>query len=203
MDTESMREWEFWENLSDEDRTINTEGVPPYDAAKVADFIVGALYDIDVPNGAILDLGCGTGRLTVEVARRRPQQWVCGVDIANAMVSATVRRSEGLSNVMAFLCDGRTLPLLGVRLVGAYSVTTFQHIPLEAQAAYIAQVSAALPSRGRFVFNYAEGAAETFLSHQWPTLGGMKDALYEAGLSLWDVVGGPVADWTWVVAEKP
>lgn len=44
--------------------------------------------------GAVLDAGCGTGQLAVEIARRRPDLHVRGVDLEPSMVDVATRRAE-------------------------------------------------------------------------------------------------------------
>jgi ubiquinone/menaquinone biosynthesis C-methylase UbiE len=47
------------------------------------------------PTGAtILDAGCGSGRLAVEIARRRPDLQVHGFDLEPGMVSVAAQRAE-------------------------------------------------------------------------------------------------------------
>src|SRR5262249_37756171 len=44
--------------------------------------------------GAVLDAGCGSGRLAVEIARRRPDLRVHGIDLERGMVEVAIRRAE-------------------------------------------------------------------------------------------------------------
>lgn len=44
--------------------------------------------------GLVLDAGCGTGRLAIEIARRRPDLRVRGVDLEPGMVEVATRRAE-------------------------------------------------------------------------------------------------------------
>jgi ubiquinone/menaquinone biosynthesis C-methylase UbiE len=44
--------------------------------------------------GAVLDAGCGSGRLAVEIARQRPDLHVHGVDLERGMVDVATRRAE-------------------------------------------------------------------------------------------------------------
>jgi ubiquinone/menaquinone biosynthesis C-methylase UbiE len=44
--------------------------------------------------GAALDAGCGSGRLAVEIARRRPDIHVHGVDLERGMVDVAIQRAE-------------------------------------------------------------------------------------------------------------
>ena len=64
--------------------------------------VFGGMYrhvaeDVEVaapPGGAILDAGCGTGQLAAEIAGRRPDLRVHGVDLEPGMVDAATRRAE-------------------------------------------------------------------------------------------------------------
>lgn len=202
--TEAKREWAFWEGLSNEGRALNTEGDPPYNASYVAGRLLMALIHPDIPDGPILDLGCGTGRLTVEMAETMTWREFVAVDISQRMLAYTKARLRTLrlGNVATFPCDGRTLPV-GPELAGAYSIAMFQHIPHDAQAAYIAQVAERLQPRGRFVFTVAVGSVDERFNHQIPArplLDGWCDA---AGMAiLWVDHDDPQTGWTWVVAER-
>ena len=44
--------------------------------------------------GAVLDAGCGSGRLALEIARRRPDLSVHGVDLERGMVDVATRHAE-------------------------------------------------------------------------------------------------------------
>jgi ubiquinone/menaquinone biosynthesis C-methylase UbiE len=44
--------------------------------------------------GVVLDAGCGTGRLAVQIARRRPDLQVRGIDLEPGMVTVAARRAE-------------------------------------------------------------------------------------------------------------
>jgi ubiquinone/menaquinone biosynthesis C-methylase UbiE len=43
---------------------------------------------------AVLDAGCGTGRLAIEIARRGPDLRVHGIDLESGMVEVATRRAE-------------------------------------------------------------------------------------------------------------
>jgi ubiquinone/menaquinone biosynthesis C-methylase UbiE len=44
--------------------------------------------------GAVMDAGCGSGRLAVEIARRRPDLRVHGIDLERGMVEVATLRAE-------------------------------------------------------------------------------------------------------------
>ena len=69
------------------------------------DFLLG----LDPPPGSVLDAGCGTGRVAIELARRGVE--VVGVDVAADMLATARRRAPELSWVEADLASldlGRT-----------------------------------------------------------------------------------------------
>src|SRR5512132_1818403 len=64
--------------------------------------------------GTVLDAGCGSGRLAVEIARRRPDLRVHGIDLESAMVEVATRHAEreGLTDRVEFtVADLADLPL--------------------------------------------------------------------------------------------
>jgi ubiquinone/menaquinone biosynthesis C-methylase UbiE len=44
--------------------------------------------------GVVLDAGCGSGRLAIDIARRRPDLLVHGIDLERGMVDVAIRRAE-------------------------------------------------------------------------------------------------------------
>jgi ubiquinone/menaquinone biosynthesis C-methylase UbiE len=67
------------------------------------------------PEGSVvLDAGCGTGRLAVQIARRRPDMHIYGVDLEPGMVDVAMRRTKqlGLDDRVEFtIADLADLPL--------------------------------------------------------------------------------------------
>jgi ubiquinone/menaquinone biosynthesis C-methylase UbiE len=66
------------------------------------------------PGGTVLDAGCGSGRLALEIARRRPDLRVHGVDLEQGMVDVATRHAEraSLADRVAFtVADLADLPL--------------------------------------------------------------------------------------------
>ncbi|HEY0453775.1 class I SAM-dependent methyltransferase [Actinophytocola sp.] len=57
------------------------------------------------PGAAILDAGCGPGRLAMDIARARPDATVHGVDLAEGAIDVAVERAEraGLADRARFL----------------------------------------------------------------------------------------------------
>ena len=64
------------------------------------------------PADTILDIGCGTGRSTLELARMAPSGSVLGVDLSTKMLerARTVAEREGLTNVTFEQADAQVHP---------------------------------------------------------------------------------------------
>ena len=68
-----------------------------------ADLVEGLARDHGIPAGRVLDAGCGTGRVAIELARRG---WsVVGADIDPAMLEAARAKAPELSWVLGDLAD--------------------------------------------------------------------------------------------------
>lgn len=55
--------------------------------------------------GAVLDIGCGAGELSLAIARNRPQARIVGLDISQDLIAAARARGERLGNVEFVLGD--------------------------------------------------------------------------------------------------
>jgi ubiquinone/menaquinone biosynthesis C-methylase UbiE len=108
------------------------------------------------PGDAVLDLACGHGNFTVELARRvGPAGLVLGVDISAAMLARAARRVRraGLTNVLLVRADALALPFLDAAFSRVLCAGGLHQMPdLDAALREIARVSA---PGGRF-------AASTF-----------------------------------------
>ena len=151
-------ETQWWANLTGDDIEINAYGWPPYRVSPVADFIQPT-----IKQGPVLDVGCGPGRLGQALAVQNPTVEFIGIDVSPRMVKmANMVRP---SNWEASICDGLTIPIVGP-IGSAYSVTVFQHITHSLVQSYVDQIHNLLVSGGEFIFTYAIGEEDTFLSHQ-------------------------------------
>jgi len=101
---------EFWESRAgvwdrraqSVDSMSDAYGVPVMDALALQ------------PGQRVLDVGCGPGTTTVELARRVGAEGeVLGVDISAGMVASAIRRSAaaGLGHVRFVVADAQTAPL--------------------------------------------------------------------------------------------
>ena len=60
--------------------------------------------------GTILDLGSGTGYLSIEIARRSPDLQVYGIDLSRQMVKIARRRARGVDNARFVFGNAARLP---------------------------------------------------------------------------------------------
>lgn len=187
----------WWDGLRGYDVDLNLHGYPPYDLEKVGDRILAAQDDALL----VLDLGCGTGRLTRYVSDRLdPASWVYGVDISPRMIESA-HYADNIGDIY-IVGDGRTLPeSIPHDLDLAYSVTMLQHIPDDAKWGYIHQVYDHLRSGGVFLFTIAIGEEDGFLNHQIKDPGAFCSELTE----IFRVATQYPPDennWTWVEVTK-
>ena len=56
----------------------------------------------------VLDVGCGDGRITAEIARRVPRGGVVGVDASSSMIELAAQKTE--PNLHFAVADARSLP---------------------------------------------------------------------------------------------
>jgi trans-aconitate 2-methyltransferase len=80
-------------------------------------------------NEHVLDLGCGTGRLTQEIHRRVPHGYVVGADRSDAMLdTAAMWLAEHAKEVALVQADGTALPFRRA-FDAVFSGATFHWIP--------------------------------------------------------------------------
>jgi ubiquinone/menaquinone biosynthesis C-methylase UbiE len=72
---------------------------------KIASYIVEKMG-----KGTILDLGSGTGYLSIEIARRAPGLQVCGIDLSRQMVKIARRHAKGIDNARFVFGNAAKLP---------------------------------------------------------------------------------------------
>ena len=80
-------------------RTAFTRAAPHYDAAavlqrEIADRLLARLDYMRITPQRVLDLGCGTGYATGQLAQRYRQAQITGLDLAYAMTQAAQRRTQ-------------------------------------------------------------------------------------------------------------
>ena len=72
-----------------------------------------ALKYIELPEGCkILDLACGTGDFTIELARRWPNTEIIGADLTPEMLDIAREKLSEIQNVTHLTGDAQSLPML-------------------------------------------------------------------------------------------
>ena len=72
-----------------------------------------ALQGIKIPNESrILDLACGTGDFTIELAKRWPNAKITGVDITPEMLSIALRKLSDVENICLLQGNAQDLSML-------------------------------------------------------------------------------------------
>jgi 2-polyprenyl-3-methyl-5-hydroxy-6-metoxy-1,4-benzoquinol methylase len=164
-----------------------------------------ALLDSIVPGTRVLDVGCGVGRWSRELAQRGAV--VTGVDLSENMLIEARRRTReaGLSGSCSFLCGD----ISQLNLEGDFDlilgVTVLQHVLDEARMRdSIVRLARRLRSGGRCVLLEAAPTrphrkADTATFHARP-LDVYVDAVRQAGLHIEDIRGvDPMPFKLWVV----
>jgi len=91
--------------------------------AKIADNVVKR-----IGNGTILDLGSGTGYLSIEIAKRSAGLQVCGIDLSRQMVKIAKRRGKGIDNARFVFGNAARLPFKGSSVDLVVSTGVFHHL---------------------------------------------------------------------------
>lgn len=95
----------------------------------------------------ILDLGCGTGRLTTEAAAQVPGLRLIGLDVSQAMLSEARATTAGVVSYVR--ASGLALPFAPASFDAVFSAATFHWIP--DHRTLFAEIHAVLEPGGRLV----------------------------------------------------
>lgn len=119
--------------------------------AEVAAELLTRLDAFDFAPSVVLDLGCGTGRVTRELKRRYPRALVIALDLAPGMLRAA-RRNQPLWRRFARVCgDALRLPLISASVDVVFSSLVLQWCePLDSA---LAEVRRVLRPDGHFAFS--------------------------------------------------
>jgi trans-aconitate 2-methyltransferase len=141
----------------------------------------------------ILEIGCGYGRLTTEVAQRFPYALVAGIDInAKILPENSLNITYlGFDNVRSF-----------ENYDAVYSVAVFQHLPYVDQVAYISDSYFALAPGGVLRVQFIDGERTNFCDY-WTPAESMESWFTQAGFNVSNVDQGLAhPQWTWITGVK-
>ncbi|MBI3997988.1 MAG: class I SAM-dependent methyltransferase [Armatimonadetes bacterium] len=149
------------------------------------------------PGAAVLDVPCGEGRLTLELAARGYQ--MTGVDITEAVLAEARQKAAGRGLQIAWhRRDMRDLPWKEA-FAGAFCVwTSFGYFDDAGNEAFLRAVSAALRPGARFLLEFqalAETLLPRFQERSWGPVGDvlvLEERRYDHARSRVDV------EWTFV-----
>jgi ubiquinone/menaquinone biosynthesis C-methylase UbiE len=111
----------------------------------------------------ILEVGCGTGRLTIPIAKECGR--ITGIDFSEQMLGMARRKSLGLSNVEFRKVDARKkLPFQDASFDKVLAALVINHI--ENLAEFLTEVHRVLKRGGTFVFDDVVPDAEFFETRQ-------------------------------------
>ena len=79
---------------------------------------------------SVLDIGCGTGTLSIEIGRILAKRggWVNGIDAAPKMIDVASRKASAIANVLFDVAAAESLPFPDGRFDHALSTFFFHHI---------------------------------------------------------------------------
>lgn len=142
-----------------------TENADRYDAT---DRWIGARFEalVDIAEtDHVLDVGCGTGKVTRSAARRASAGSVLGIDLSTRMLDLARRRSEleGLTNVRYVRGDAQVHPFEPGRL--DIAISSFGAMFFVDPVAAFANIGRGLRSGGRIAFL----AWQRFEHNEWLT----------------------------------
>jgi cyclopropane fatty-acyl-phospholipid synthase-like methyltransferase len=161
-----------------------------------------------LPEGRVLDLGCGVGRLSIPYAQAHPESTVLGVDSSREMLDRAnaARRLADCRNVLFRWVDGADIENLG-KFAGGWSMLVFQHLAARVAAGYVFQLGGLVRPGGVFRLQFVD-ADLTGPDDEGPLSRPHHRKLVEswlasAGFQVEDVtVGGMRPTWTWVTGVR-
>lgn len=149
----------------------------------------------------IIEIGCGTGRLLIPIAKKYPKANVLGVDISEEILKEAKTRAKFIKNLDFEYTQGRGFSR-EYKADLIYCVTVFQHIDEDGVRTWIKEVAKSLEKWGVLRFQFIEGTErEPFSNHYDIKI--IKSMLEEAGLKLQKREIGLIHHlWTWITAIK-
>jgi len=126
----------------------------------------------------VLEIGCGTGAVTRDLAGRAPAGRAVGMDPSPLFVEQAARRAEGIAN-LSFVCgDGRALPFGDAAFDAVVCHTSLCHIPEPERV--LAEARRVLAPEGRLAVFDGDYVTTTVALYAHDPLQACADAAVEA-----------------------
>ncbi|MBU0984711.1 MAG: methyltransferase domain-containing protein [candidate division Zixibacteria bacterium] len=158
-----MTEPAGWKNFFDRHAPKYMENVFTKNTLPEVEFL---LEELSLPSGsAILDVGCGTGRHSVELAKRGYQ--MTGVDLSTGMLEQARRAAEAAGVELELIeCDatrmtlGRSFDAVICLCEGSFGLIGLEEDPVEHDLAILRSIHNALKPGGKLIMNALNGLAK-------------------------------------------
>ena len=123
----------------------------------------GVLAPLIRPDDAVLDLGCGIGRVVRHVAPLCREVWA--VDVSETMLRFARERLADLPNVRFVRGEGAAIPGVGTATIDfAYSLLTLQHVEREHAFLLMRELRRVLRPGGSAHLTFPNLLSDTYLS---------------------------------------
>ena len=129
------------------------------------------------PGDRVLDLGCGNGWMTRELAVRVPDGEAIGVDLSPEMVNRASEQSAAMANTRFVACDLLKLPIEDASIDHVVSMEALYYVS-DLEGA-LAEVARTLRSSGTLTVG-VDFYEENRHSHPWPEWMGLEMRLLSA-----------------------
>lgn len=80
-----------------------------------------------IEKGILIDIGSGTGFLSIEIAKRAPKLTIYGIDLSKKMVEIAAGHARGIKNVQFKLSNATDLPFKDESIDFVVSTGSFHH----------------------------------------------------------------------------
>jgi len=152
-----------WEQFFDGHAPIYMKNVWTKNTVKEIDFILKE-FKLE-PGSSILDIGCGTGRHSIELAKRGYK--VTGVDISSGMLTEAERTAEEAKVRVEWIHANATQFKSKAKFdgaiclcEGAFSLLSSSDQPIKFELAILRNIYAALKPHGKLILNAINGYAK-------------------------------------------
>jgi SAM-dependent methyltransferase len=157
-----MPEKDTWERFFDAHAPIYEDNVFTKNTIREVDFLLEELHL--PPGGSVLDVGCGTGRHAIELAKRGYA--VTGLDLSSEMLSRAADAAKTANVHIEWIRSNATQFTFPERFdaavclcEGAFGLLGQHDHPIDQPLSILCNISRSLKPRARAVFTVLNGAA--------------------------------------------